>query len=113
MRDPTGLTEYFRFGGETALQTIVAPAANTKGVMLHGLTGIGKGEKMIRVMMKKTTPTAIGDVAQCFTVASIAGPFIREVNGLPTMIPAGWGLFEFPDSTAANSGLIVQYELRT
>ena len=102
-------TPYFRSSVSAALNTVVAPAANTAGVrVLRGYIETNAATAIIRLMMKQTAPTSIGDTTaitlEKFTGTANAGGGVGKSWEQEFIVPAGWGLYEQSNDAANASG---------
>lgn len=89
-------TPYFRYSVSSALNTIVAPAANTAGVRVgRGLIGHVSSTMWMRLMMKASAPATYDDAA-AITLSAIrtTSPNLERSWESEFIVPAGYGLYE-------------------
>lgn len=100
----------------TILQTLIAPASNTKGVIIYAAWiyyGPGNG----RLMSKASAPTAWNDAAaRTISVGANEGasarPMFTGAVALPVVIPPGEGLyFQGSSSATAANAIDVNAEI--
>lgn len=115
-------TAWFRRGVNlSALQTIVTPAANTAGIIVHSAGAfINVNGDSMRVMWKTTAPASFGDttagtLAYAEGVSSTNTHRIQFSGGqFPTRLPAGVGLYvQQEHATDTAGGAWVDYEVQT
>lgn len=84
---------YFYGDGSVAVETIVAPAANTNGIVIYAASAYSGGGGGARVMFKSSIPSGWSDTGAGTLAACHAGVSIQQEKALPLLIPAGKGLF--------------------
>ena len=108
---PQLVTPFFYVGIDTALQTIVAPASNTKGVRILGAFAWGFSTGLVsRVMAKASAPVSALDTA-ALTLAmngSVGGTgsLFNEV-----VLPPGIGIYAQKEDANGSSGFALNYEV--
>ncbi len=111
---PKLATTFNVFQTTAALQTIVAPASNTKGIIVYGAwasNSVGMGTQLTRVMAKSSTPTAAND-ANANTLAVSGNGLPGSVGqAFPIVLPAGVGLYAQCLVGNVNAGYGVEIEL--
>lgn len=110
-----GTTAYHRNSNTAALQTIVAPASNTKGIIVLAAAAQFNvaSANPIRIMHKATAPATLDDTT-AKTILLHAGSL--NANGaaqMPYLIPAGDGLYEQTGTSADVSKVSVVYTVLT
>ena len=112
---PTLKSTFNVFQTGATLQTIVAPAANTKGVVVLGAwvsDNTGMVSALTRVMAKTTAPTGANDVAaNTLAVSGNAIPSGLVGMGFPVVLAPGVGLYAQGLVGNANAGYGVEYEV--
>jgi len=98
VRSTLGATPYFRESSSSALNTILAPASNTNGVLITAVWAWAWGTSL-RIMAKASAPTAWNDPAAIplVTVSAASSTAPAESGGsiaVPIIVPAGLGLYE-------------------
>ena len=112
----TVVTPFFYNGVDVALQTIVAPAANTKGVVVHGASAsVNTNNGKARVMWKTSAPSGVTDAAAgtlAYRQGFAAGPESGVVGGVgfPLILPPGVGLYA-QKSDAGDAGFSCDYRI--
>lgn len=102
-------TGYFRNTSSAALNTLVTPAGNTAGVLVHSLSGNATG-LTVRIMAKASAP-ATWDDTTASTLLHVASGNLVSLCALPLLLPAGLGLYEQASSASAGSQVSVVYEV--
>lgn len=99
---------YFGAINTTALQTIVAPAANTGGVVVRGIQMLISSNHT-RVMTKASAPASINDAtAKTLALCSFSVSTFNS-GAFPYTIPAGEGIYII--SAGTNSLVGINYEV--
>jgi len=105
---------YYRLSTSIALNTIVAPASNTRGIIVHTAL-LSPGTNLAqRLMTKQTDPSAWNDTGALTILAAFVPSTGVPASGTnlsrPVFIPPGWGLYEQP--SGANTAMAdVCYEV--
>lgn len=113
---PAFKTSYYYLGAATTLQTIVAPAANAKGIVIFAAEVVIKNIQSGRIMFKASAPTGVDDAA-AGTVAYRTALSGYAPNGLlsgatfPITIPPGYGFYAQKTDSETTSGFLVEYEV--
>lgn len=107
-------TSYYRRSTSGALNTIVAKAANTSGLIVRvsGLRVSG-GNGVQRVMMAASVPTAYSDGAAIASLefSSAEGDYPQRNSGdVWAFVPANYGLYEQCSSAVNASGVDLSYD---
>ena len=97
------------------LQTIVAPASNTKGVIVLGAWVEDNNEvyvnNLIRIMAKSTAPTGSNDTAANTLAINGSGTAPHLGVALPVVLPPGVGLYAQATVLNANGAYGAEYEV--
>ena len=113
---PRAVTGFFYVGADVALQTIVAPAANTKGIVVTAAHAFPRNDgTRSRVMAKTSAPASVTDTSALTLAHSIlllngAGQFFGGI-ALPIVLPPGVGLYAQKDDVNVAGGFSCDYEL--
>ena len=110
---PRKVTGFFYAGADVALQTIVAPAANTNGVIvtsagMHVITDNTRA----RVMAKASAPTSVDDstaLTLCIGGYGLIKPTL--VSSMPCVLPPGVGLYAQKSDANAGATYFCDYEV--
>ena len=106
-----GGTAYYRNTISAALGTIVAPAANTKGIRVR-YACVKSYSDVTRLMAKAAAPANITEGVEILSaVVSTAGTNINAVLQNEKIIPPGLGLYEQSANVVQESFVSVDYEV--
>ena len=103
-----------KFGTPGTLETIVAPASNTKGIKIFGAfatDNTGTISATTRVMAKASAPTSATDVAANTLAVSGNTTIGMSATGFPVVLPPGVGLYAQSSPGNANASYGVEYEV--
>mgnify|MGYP001615637894 CR=1 FL=1 len=106
-----GGTAYYRFSISIALNTIVAPAANTKGIRVR-YARVQAYSGVTRLMAKTSAPADVTDGVEILG-AAVTGSVANIYVVLPDekIIPPGFGLYEQSNNGAQEGIVSVDYEV--
>lgn len=112
---PTLDTHFTYIGVSTALQTIVAPAANTGGVIIYGMS-MRSNLAISRIMGKTSAPASPSDITAITLMVNLSNDSAGMDEGdqdivLPFILPAGMGLYAQKNGTNVNDYMSVNYKV--
>mgnify|MGYP001568156797 CR=1 FL=1 len=102
-----GPSFYHRRDTSAGVNTIVAPAANTKGIRVSFVELYNSGATATAVLAKATTPTAYDDSGAQVILEGLAVVSVRDDE---FVIPPGIGLFDASNAVGLNF-VAVSYEV--
>lgn len=108
-----GVSHFYYVGASVALSTVVAPAANTKGVTVTGAGAWATNpNNRSRVMFVAGTPSGVDDAAVgtlALAQYNSAGQMVRARVNLPVTLLPGVGLFAQKNDAGVETGYFVDY----
>lgn len=111
---PTMVTSYRRRTASNALNTVVAPASNTKGIVCWR-GGIAGGNCYGRIMAKSSAPGTIDDTAMnVWEFSDLDSDNLADkMNNFdnPVIVPAGLGIYEQCSHATNTSTVWLEYQV--
>lgn len=111
---PKLATAVYAGGLATSLQTAVAPASNTKGILVnYAKASALQANQRTRIMTKSSAPSSVDDAAANTIAFAEQASINYEKVERPILIPPGLGLYYQTTDAASTGRVILDYEVLT